>query len=106
MKEENKINWDEIEKAGKGKILWLDKYELLTIFVSEQQDTNIFTLIDLPKNWRVRDVFYSIERRSFGFLIISNEFSATPRGMELPSLKSDKIKKFIVSLEDTNSNKT
>jgi hypothetical protein len=95
MEEKKKIDWDEIEKAGKGKILWLGKLELLNIFVSEQKKFNIHTLIDLPENWRVRDVFYSFERRSFGFLIISDEFSVTSIGAELPELERDKVKKVV-----------
>lgn len=95
MEEKKKINWDEIEKAGKGKILWLDRYELLNIFVSEQMEFNVHTLIDLPENWRVYTVIYEPSRRAFGFIIFSDEFPVTAIGTEMPSLEPDKVKKVV-----------
>jgi len=99
----DKIDWDIVEKEGRGKILWLEKTKPLHIFTSEKLEINFATLVDLPKNWRVRDVYYEFESRSFGFVIISNEFSKTSIGAKLPDLERDKVKTIIVKGYDIDA---
>ena len=92
----DKIDWDVIEKEGRAKILWLTRNEVLDIFVSEMMETNLFTRVELPKNRRVYEVHYSAARRSFGFIIFSDEFPTTEKYKELPELEGDKVKHVLV----------
>jgi len=98
MKDE--IDWELVEEEGRAKILWLSKYELLNIFVSEQSEINWVTLIDLPGNYRVHEVFYEPTRRAFGFIIFSDEFPKTSKFLQLPSFEEDKLKKVLVKASD------
>ena len=95
-KMKDKIDWDAIENEGRAKILWLTRYEVLDIFVSEMTEINLFTRIDLPENWRVHEVYYSAARRSFGFIVFSDEFPATEKYVKLPDLEHEKVKHVLV----------
>lgn len=88
----NDIDWEQVRKDGRAKILYIDIDEVLdycAIRHGKIAMRHLACTYSLPKEWVFGGVSLSQERRAFAFVILSPDFGAVPVGTLMPTLHAD-----------------
>ena len=86
------INYEKIRKERRFKTLWIEEEEILSLVVTGNENpfhVLRFRTLKLPKDYHIFNVFYSPERKAFGFSIGSETFPSVVLGAYPPNLDEE-----------------